>query len=334
MKNILVTGGAGFIGSHFIKHMVKNFPAYKIINVDRLTYAANKRTLEGLPVTNIYYVDIRDPQIAEILGDFSIDTVVNFAAESHVDRSVKYPREFLETEVLGLFNLVYHSIKNKSVKLFCQVSTDEVFGDRYFSEVDEYAKLDPNSPYAASKACADLLLQAYKRTYNFPVVTVRPCNNFGPYQYPEKLIPMAITRLLDNQPVLVHGSGTEKREWIFVEDCCTAIEAVLHNGKIGEVYNIGSGYRLQNIQVIEAIIKLVKKTEKYEDFIKCVPNRPGNDIWYAINSSKIKSVCDDYLRTPFLEGLERTIEWYRHNWSYWSKIDLESNIYDNNNYLR
>ena len=334
IKNILVTGGLGFIGSHFIKHLLKNFPAYTIVSVDKLTYAGNKKNLEGLPVTSLCYVDIKDEAIKDILQDYKIDTIINFAAESHVDRSVKYPKEFIETEVLGLFNLVYQSIKNKNINLMVHVSTDEVYGDSYVYEADETFKLDPNSPYAASKACADLLLQSYVRTYDFPAVIVRPCNNYGPRQYPEKLVPMVITRLLENQEVLVHGRGIEKREWIYVEDCCKAIEAVMHFGKVGEIYNIGSGNRLTNMQVVETLIKLVKGTDKYNDFIKHMPNRPGNDIGYAINSDRTKKICNDYLKTDFLEGMKTTVDWYKMNWHYWSSIDLESNIYDNENYLR
>jgi dTDP-glucose 4,6-dehydratase len=334
IKNILVTGGAGFIGSHFIKHLVKNFPSYKIVNVDKLTYAGSKRNVENLPITNMWYVDIRDESIKDILGDYKIDTIINFAAESHVDRSVKYPKEFIETEILGLFNLVYQSIKNKNITLMVHVSTDEVYGDKYLNEADELFKLDPNSPYASSKACADLLLQSYIKTYDFPAIIVRPCNNYGPNQYPEKLIPMTITRVLNNQEVLVHGRGIEKREWIYVEDCCRAIEAAMHHGKIGEIYNIGSRIRFNNIYVIAAIIKMLKGKDNIMDFVKVMPNRPGNDIRYAINSDKIKTICNDYVKTEFLEGLKTTIEWYKTNWHYWSSIDLDSNIYDNENYLR
>lgn len=359
--NILVTGGCGFMGSHFIKCIKQ----HDVVCVDKLTYAGNLANLEDVVGIEIVQRDIVDLDKL-FFRRYKPEVVVNFSAETHVDRSIRNPKAFLETDVMGLFNLVYQSMK-AGVKKFIQISTDEVYGpieesklkyagsepsyfpgteakiyDLRLSEADETSPLNPTSPYSASKASGDLLLQAYHKTYNFPVVMVRPCNNYGPNQYPEKLIPMAITRLLQGEKVLLHGEGEEVREWIYVEDCVKAIEKVMDKGQVGEVYNIGSGIRRSNKDVIVQIIGQVfnKGILFAGDDIEKIPNRPGNDQRYAINSSKLVEKLlgaegSHYYIHEFEEGLQKTIKWYVDNKGWWSDVVLDDNIYkDNEEYLR
>lgn len=334
---ILVTGGAGFIGSHFIKYLSNTKNRDKIVCIDKLTYAGDKRNLEGYFHNIIFYENsINDQMINTIFQLEQPDVIVNFAAETHVDNSIRNPKSFLETDIMGLFNLVYYSIKYK-VKKFIHVSTDEVYGP-VCREAFETDKLNPTSPYSASKASADLLLQSYFKTYNFPVVIVRPCNNYGPNQYIEKLIPLSIMRLLTNKKVVIHGQGREIREWIFVEDCVEAIYQVMVDGKIGEIYNIGSNDRKTNINVIDYILSILFKGEQgsLKEHVEFVNNRPGNDFRYAINSDKIESeICDTFLKTRFKEGIKKTVGWYiLNNWRY-KDLNLDLNIYeDNEDYLR
>lgn len=331
MKNILVTGGAGFMGSHYIQQICND---YNVINLDKLTYAGNVKNVEGLPITNLFYVDIASDSVPDILSTYKIDTIVNFAAQSHVDRSITNPREFIETDVVGVFNLVYWSLKC-GVSLFIQISTDEVYGDQYRYEAYEYFPLCPNSPYASSKACADLLILSYIKTYHFPAIIVRPCNNYGIKQYPEKLIPLSIARLLEDKKVIVHGEGTESREWLAVENCCYAIDQISKKGVIGEVYNLGSRFRSTNISTVERIINSFAFEYPYTAYIENIRNRPGNDSHYAINSKKLLSLIGEYRSIKFEERLDDIITWYKKNRDWWSNINIDSNIYkDNVEYLR
>jgi len=343
MKNILVTGGAGFIGSHFIDLLFKNTNC-NIVCVDKLTYAGNMKNIEASLKNGLkfYQEDIADFIIEKIINENKIDVVVNFAAQTHVDRSIHNPREFLETDIMGVFNLVQCCIR-QDIERFIHISTDEVYGsllpNSFYSPFCENTYLDPTSPYSASKACADLLLMSYYKTYSFPVIIVRPCNNYGPRQYPEKLIPMAITRLLQNEKIILHGEGREIREWIYVKDCCDAILKVLNFSRVGEIYNIGSGFILKNIDVIRRIILSICGDVDIKDlnFIEKVQNRPGNDLMYLIDSTKIHEELydgiDSYLKTTFYIGLRETINWYKENLSFWEGLDISSN-YHNKDYIR
>lgn len=339
MKNILVTGGCGFMGSHFVELLLSE-NVNKMIIVDRLSYAGNMKNIEKAmdnPKCKFYLSDINHPEIAHILRSEEIDTIVNFAAETHVDRSITHPKAFLETDILGLFNLAYWAMKFK-IKTFLQISTDEVYGSIEEGEADESYPLNPTSPYSASKAAGELLLQSYHKTYGLPLVIVRCCNNFGPRQYPEKLIPMAITRLLIDKSVLLHGEGKESREWIYVKDCCERIFGVLSQGKIGEIYNIGSGFRLDNLNTILIIFDLLIIIDReLNSLIKQVENRPNNDKRYAINCDNFKKNIYPFLNSTykmFREYLTETIEWYRNNQNWWGKINLESNLYQKGESLR
>jgi len=330
IKNIMVTGGAGFMGSHFVRHLV-NSTKLNVVVVDKLTYAGNLSSIRDLIVEKkcmFYLMDISAPQIQHIIRMEQIDAIVNFAAETHVDRSIFYPKAFLETDIMGGFNLVYHSLKEK-IKLFLQVSTDEVYGPILEGEADESYPFNPTSPYSASKAAIELLLQSYRKTYGLPLLTVRCCNNFGSMQYPEKLIPMAITRLIEGKPVLLHGEGEEIREWIYVEDCVRRIVDVMLGGTVGLVYNIGSGFRLSNNEVVHDVLDCMGLMINKFTLVRFVPNRPNNDKRYAM-----RSAWPDYLWNNFLEDLRKTVEWYMANKDWWPEVDISSNFYTKGEYLR
>lgn len=331
MENILVTGGAGFMGSHYISKVCNDS---RVINLDKLTYAGNVKNIEGLPITNIFYVDISSESIPDILSTYKIDTIINFAAQSHVDRSITNPKDFIDTDVIGVFNLVYWSLKC-NIKLMVHISTDEVYGDWYKYEADEKFPLRPNSPYASSKACADLLILSYIKTYNFPAIIIRPCNNYGIRQYPEKLIPLSIIRLLMDKKVLLHGDGKEIREWIAVEDCCSAIDQIAKKGRVGEIYNLGSRYRCTNLSVIERIINCFAFERHYSTYIERIKNRPGNDSHYAINSKKLLDTIGEYRSIRLDDKMNEIIKWYESNYDWWSGVNVDSNVYkDNVGYLR
>lgn len=330
----LITGGCGFIGSNYIRYILNKHKDCDILNIDKLTYAGNMENIEGLDIRT-KVMDIGDSAIYLTIKNYKPDVIVNFAAQTHVDRSVRYPMEFIDTDVKGLFNMVYHAMK-LGVERFVHISTDEVYGPM---EADAYegCALNPTSPYAASKAAGDLIMLSYVKTYNFPAVIIRPCNNYGPYQYPEKLIPMIITQLLQNKPILLHGEGKEIREWLYVEDCCRAIDNIVEKGRIGEIYNVGSGDRINNINIIRQIIQAAYgKVDGIDSFIKCVPNRPGNDKRYAINSTRVVKECGEYVTTNFKMGAKITTDWYTKNRLWWKNlnVDLSSNIYDEEKYLR
>ena len=334
MKNILITGGAGFIGSHFIKQIHND---YNVVNIDKLTYCG---TLKNLNKVNCctYVEDIANNCIPDILNEKKIDTIVNFAANTHVDRSISNPREFLETDILGVFNLVYSSLKYKGIKRFIHIETDEVYGPIYEeNEADENAILNPTSPYAASKASAGLLLSSYKKTYGLPLILIRPCNIYGTNQYPEKLIPFTITRLLESKPAILHGKGIEIREWMHSSDCVSMIRKIMEEGEIGEIYNLGSRIRKRNTDVIHAIIRKMYRLgfDLPTIPVEKIPNRPGNDFRYAINSSKVVKKFGHYITKKFPEGLEDIIKWYATHKDWYENINTSANIYKNNkDYLR
>lgn len=334
MKNILVTGGAGFIGSNFVKYMLETYE-YNIINIDSLTYAGNLENLkevENNPRYTFVKGDIRDREILDtIFKEHDIDTVVNFAAESHVDRSIEDPEIFLSTNILGTQALLDTAKKywkvnpeDKHCRLFkegvkyLQVSTDEVYGtlgkEGMFTETTPLA---PNSPYSASKTGADLIVRAYHETFGMPINITRCSNNYGPYQFPEKLIPLMINNCLKGKELPVYGDGMQIRDWLHVKDHCTGISTVLHKGKIGEVYNIGGNNEKANIEIVKLIISNLGKSE---DLIKYVQDRPGHDRRYAIDNTKITTELGWSPSYTFEQGIKETIEWYLANEEWMEKI--------------
>ncbi len=309
---LLVTGGAGFIGSCFIRHVLAKHKDYEIINLDKLTYAGNIENLDDIkndPRYQFVKGDIVDKNLAMELTS-SVDVVVNFAAESHVDRSIEGPEVFIETNVKGTLNLLQASLKNK-VKRYLQVSTDEVYGTLgktgYFYETTPLA---PNSPYSASKASADMLVRAYFETYKMPNLITRCSNNYGPYQYPEKLIPFFITKLLKGEKVPVYGDGLNVRDWLYVYDHCEAIDTVLNKGKEGEVYNIGGHNEKTNMEITRLILDVMGKDESSIEYVQ---DRLGHDRRYAIANDKIQSELGWEPSIKFEDGIKLTIEWYLNN---------------------
>ena len=314
---ILVTGGAGFIGSCFVRHILKKYPNYKVINLDALTYCGNLENLNDLkdnPNHTFVKGNICDRKLAQELIS-EVDCVVNFAAESHVDNSIKHPEIFVETNIQGTLNLLQVS-KELKVERYLQVSTDEVYGTLgstgYFYETTPLA---PNSPYSASKAGADMLVRAYYETYKMPVLNTRCSNNYGPYQYPEKLIPFFISQLLKGEKVPVYGDGLNVRDWLYVYDHCEAIDTVLHKGRIGEVYNIGGHNEKTNLEITHLILDAMGKDESS---IKYVEDRLGHDRRYAISNDKITSELGWSPSITFEEGIKLTIDWYLNNQD-WNK---------------
>lgn len=336
MKFILVTGGAGFIGSNFIKIMLYKHPNYKIINVDALTYAGNLENLQAISDNYNYTfikADIRDRQrMEEIFLTYNIDTVVNFAAESHVDRSIEKPEVFLTTNVIGTLVLLEAAKKHWKIKpndkhcrryqpgvKFIQVSTDEVYGA--LGETGRFVEtmpLMPNSPYSASKANADLLVRAYNQTFGTPVNITRCSNNYGPYQFPEKLIPLMINNCLKEKELPIYGDGRQVRDWLHVSDHCTAIDAVLHKGKDGEIYNIGGNNEKNNLDIVKLIINTLGKSE---GLIKHVKDRPGHDRRYAMDNTKITTELGWEPAYTFEQGIKETIDWYLENTEWMESID-------------
>lgn len=334
MKNILITGGAGFIGTNFVKHMLSTY-AYNIINLDALTYAGNLENLRDIENNERYTFikgDITDVQLVdEIFTKYKVDTVVNFAAESHVDRSIENPEIFLMTNVRGTQVLLDAAKKywkvnprdkycrefKEGVK-YLQVSTDEVYGTLGKTGMfTETTPLAPNSPYSASKTSADLFVRAYHETFGMPVNITRCSNNYGPYQFPEKLIPLMINNCLKGQQLPVYGDGMQIRDWLHVKDHCTGIDTVLHKGRIGEVYNIGGNNEKANIEIVKLIIENLGKTE---DMIKYVQDRPGHDRRYAIDNTKITTELGWSPSYTFEQGIKETIEWYLSNQEWMEKI--------------
>lgn len=325
MKNILVTGGAGFIGSNFVRYMLNKYQDYKIVNLDLLTYAGNIKSLDDVKDNpNYLFVkgDIADNKLVDkIVSENKIDIIINFAAESHVDRSITNPDIFVKTNVLGTQNLLEIAKKYKIEKFF-QISTDEVYGSLgktgFFTET---TPLSPNSPYSASKAGADLLVMAYHHTFGLNVNITRCSNNYGPYQFPEKLIPLFITNALADKQVPLYGDGLNIRDWLFVEDHCSAIDTVLHKGKNGEVYNVGGNNEKTNRYITDTILKYLGKDSS---LIKYVADRLGHDRRYAIDATKIKEELGWQPEYKFEQAIEKTIEWYLNNKSWWQPL-LKSN---------
>lgn len=320
MTTILVTGGAGFIGSCFVRYMLKQHPDYKIINLDALTYCGNLENLNDIkdnPNYKFVHGNICDKKLVPELVE-QVDAIVNFAAESHVDNSIKHPEIFVETNVQGTLNLL-QSAKEFKIEKYLQVSTDEVYGtlgkSGYFTETTPLA---PNSPYSASKAGADMLVRAYHETYGLPTLNTRCSNNYGPYQYPEKLIPFFISQLLKGEKVPVYGDGLNVRDWLYVYDHCSAIDTVLHKGKIGEVYNIGGHNEKTNMEITHLILDAMGKDESS---IKYVQDRLGHDKRYAICNDKIQSELGWEPSLTFEEGIKITIDWYLNNQDWMKKIE-------------
>ncbi len=323
--NILVTGGYGFIGSNFIR-LVLEKTDYTVINLDALTYAGNKDNLKDIEDSDRYtfiHGRIEDFKVLNKLEDKNINAVVNFAAETHVDRSILEPSPFIKTNIIGTYALL-EFCRKVNVEKFVHISTDEVYGSLESDEglFSEESPLKPNSPYSASKASADMLVRSYYITYKLPALIVRPSNNYGPYQYPEKFIPLSITNLIDDLPVPVYGDGRNIRDWLFVKDCVDGILKVLNDGKIGEVYNIGGENEKRNIEVVKTILKMMNKDESY---IKFVPDRPGHDYRYALDNSKIRKHIGWKPRTKFEDGIKQTIEWYKSNEWWWRPIKKKLN---------
>jgi len=326
---ILVTGGAGFIGSNFIIYWMKNHPDDHIINLDKLTYAGNLENLKSFeenPNYQFIHGDICDPSIVGKAAE-GIDTIVHFAAESHVDRSILKPADFVETNVTGTQVLLDAALKF-DIQRFHHVSTDEVFGSLELdapNKFNERTNYNPRSPYSASKAASDHLVRAYFHTYNLPITISNCSNNFGPYQFPEKIIPLAITNLLENKKVPVYGDGLYVRDWLYVEDHCKAIDLIIKKGKIGETYCVGGLTEdINNLSVIKKIIKILGKDDSYIEFVK---DRPGHDRRYAIDWSKIKENLGWNPLHSFDEWLEKTAEWYKENVKWWQ--DVKNGEYKN-----
>lgn len=321
---IIVTGGAGFIGGNFVHHMVNKYPEYEIICLDKLTYAGNLETLEPvMNKPNFKFVkgDIADGKfIFDLFEVEKPDVIVNFAAESHVDRSIENPGIFLQTNVIGT-GVLLDACHKYGIQRYHQVSTDEVYGDLPLDRPDlfftETTPLHTSSPYSASKASADLLVQAYHRTFKIPATISRCSNNYGPYHFPEKLIPLMIANALNDKPLPVYGKGENVRDWLYVEDHCVAIDLILHKGKAGEVYNIGGHNEQTNLDVVKTIVKELGKSE---DLIQYVTDRPGHDMRYAIDPTKIRTELGWEPTTRFAEGIKKTIKWYLENKQWWENI--------------
>ena len=321
---IIVTGGAGFIGGNFVHYMLNKYNDYKIICLDALTYAGNMETLEPIncnPNFKFYKADIADRDaVYEIFEKEKPDIIVNFAAESHVDRSIDNPSIFLQTNVIGT-GVLMDACRKYGITRYHQVSTDEVYGDLPLDRTDlfftETTPLHTSSPYSASKASADLLVQAYHRTFKLPVTISRCSNNYGPYHFPEKLIPLMIANALADKELPVYGKGENVRDWLYVEDHCSAIDLIIHKGRVGEVYNIGGHNEKTNLEVVKIILKELGKSE---DLIRYVTDRPGHDMRYAIDPTKIHNELGWLPETKFEDGIKKTIKWYLDNKEWWQHI--------------
>jgi dTDP-glucose 4,6-dehydratase len=314
MKKMLITGGAGFIGSNFIHYILSKYNDYQVINLDKLTYAANLENLKDIEDNKNYrfiHGDIADQEfIFKLFENEKFDIVINFAAESHVDNSILNPQIFTITNILGT-QVLLDACRKYNIKRFHQVSTDEVYGELPLDDKNilftEKTPLNPSSPYSASKASADMLVKSYYRTYSLPITISRCSNNYGPYQHLEKLIPLMISKAINNDNLPVYGNGLNVRDWLHVYDHCTAIDLIIHEGKIGEIYNIGGNNEKSNIDVVKIILKELGKSEK---LIKYVNDRPGHDLRYAIDSTKIKTTLNWKPVYSFEKGILDTIKWY------------------------
>ena len=321
---VIITGGAGFIGSNFIFYMRKAHPEYRLVCLDKLTYAGNLSTLASVmddPNFRFVKLDICDREgVYKLFFFFLPDIVVNFAAESHVDRSIEDPGVFLRTNILGT-GVLMDACRKYGIQRYHQVSTDEVYGDLPLDRPDlfftEETPIHTSSPYSASKASADLLVMAYHRTFGLPVTISRCSNNYGPYQFPEKLIPLMIANCLNDKPLPVYGQGLNVRDWLYVEDHCRAIDLIIHNGHVGEVYNVGGHNEMRNIDIVKLICKALNKPES---LITYVTDRKGHDMRYAIDPTKIYTELGWMPETKFPDGIQKTIQWYLNNRAWWEEI--------------
>jgi len=317
---LLVTGGAGFIGSNFIRYILAKYPTYSVLNVDKLTYAGNLENLRDVENNARYrfvQADICDAQTMMTLAK-EVDAIVNFAAESHVDRSIDNPFAFIDTDIKGTYALI-QAARQAGHTRFLHISTDEVYGDMHGTDkADETYPLQPSSPYSAAKTGGDVQVLAAFRTYGFPGMITRCTNNYGPYQYPEKIVPLFITNALEGKPLPVYGDGSQIRDWLHVDDHCSAIDLVLHEGKAGDVYNVGAEQNpeITNLELTKQILKL---TGASDSLITRVPDRPGHDVRYAVNSSKIRAMGWKPSRS-FADGLAQTVAWYKANEAWWKRI--------------
>ncbi len=316
---LLVTGGAGFIGSNFIRHMWQAHPDWEITNLDKLTYAGNLENLKDIQDQSGYHFvkgDIADRKLVDKLLSQGPDVIVNFAAESHVDRSILDASPFIETNVKGT-QVLLEGAKKHGIQRFIQVSTDEVYGSINSGRFTEESTLSPNSPYSASKAAADLLCRAYFKTHHLTTIITRCTNNFGPYQFPEKLIPLAVTNALEDKPIPVYGDGLNIRDWIFVVDHCRALDAVIQKGQPGEIYNIGGGNEKTNLEIIRKLLELLGKPQSLMQF---VTDRPAHDRRYALDCAKIATELGWKSDYSFEKALSATVDWYLKNESWWRSI--------------
>ncbi len=313
MFKLMVTGGAGFIGSNFVRYILERYPDYQVVNFDKLTYAGNLENLAGLENDlrhEFVQGDIGNEDAVRHTLQRGVDAVINFAAESHVDRSILHAADFIQTNIVGTHTLI-EVCRKAGIRRFVQISTDEVYGSLGSSGAfTEQSVIAPNSPYAASKASADLLVRSYFRTHGFPAIITRCSNNYGPYQFPEKLIPLLISNAMAGIPLPIYGDGLNVRDWIHVRDHCAAIDAALHHGKEGEVYNVGARQELPNLDVARKILRALNKDESLLTYVQ---DRPGHDRRYAIDSSKIETQLKWRAQTTFDIGLQETIAWYRGN---------------------
>ena len=321
--HILITGGAGFIGSNFIRYMLSKYRSCKITNLDKLTYCGNLSNLKDISRNKNYKfvkADICDAK-AVLLAMKACDAVINFAAESHVDRSIKNSAEFIRTNIDGT-RVLLDAARKLKIKKILQISTDEVYGDIKKGLSKETDNLMPNSPYAASKAAADILCRSYFKTYNLPVIITRSSNNFGPYQYPEKVIPLFLTNAIEGKPLPLYGDGMNVRDWIYVTDNCSGINLALQKGKPGEIYNIGGGNQIKNIDIARQILAILGKDKKLLSFVK---DRPGHDRRYALDPSKIKKISWRP-KHDFNKALKLTVEWYLNNKWWWQPLKRGARI--------
>ena len=320
----LITGGAGFIGSNYIRYIFEKYPKDKIICIDKLTYAGNYDNISEFETDNRFHFERADicdrDAIYKTVKQYAPDCITNFAAESHVDRSIENPELFLKTNIFGT-SVLLDAVNNFGIKRFHQISTDEVYGDlpidRPELKFDESSPIKPSSPYSSSKAAADMLCLAYYRTFGTPVTVSRCSNNYGPYQFPEKLIPLMICNARDNKPLPVYGDGKNVRDWIYVCDHCCAVDAIVRSGKIGEIYNIGGDSEKSNIEVVNTILDSLSKPNSLITYVK---DRPGHDRRYAINAEKLKDELGWKPDTDFSEGIKQTIKWYCDNTEWVKKI--------------
>jgi len=315
---LLVTGGAGFIGSNFIRYIIKKYPKYEVINLDKLTYAGNLDNLKDIENSSNYIFvkgDICDRGIVDGLSK-DVDAIVNFAAQTHVDRSIIDASDFINTNIGGTHSLL-EATKSHKISRLVHCSTDEVYGSIDEGSFRETSPLNPSSPYAASKAAADMLVCSYWITHHLPVIITRSSNNFGPYQYPEKIIPLFITNALEDKPVPLYGDGMNVRDWLYVIDNCEGIDLILHRGKEGEIYNIGGGNELSNIDLTRMVLKILRKPES---LIQPVKDRPGHDRRYSLDYSKIERELGWTPRFDFDRALDETVKWYVDNQWWWKKL--------------